>query len=92
MRYYTEQTDNSLPTFWDELTFSSSRTKISKREKRRQLKFNDMLLFWDLQLSNFSKKQEISEMAVLPFSWNKMPNLMDPLDQVILNHTAPQKQ
>ena len=31
-------------------------------------------------------------MALFSFSGKKTPNLKDPLDRVILNHWAPQKQ
>jgi len=34
----------------------------------------------------------LQKLALLPFSGKETPNLVDPLDQIILNKWAPQKQ
>jgi hypothetical protein len=38
LRYCAEKSDNSLPTFWDNLMVPSSRVKKSQTENRTQLK------------------------------------------------------
>jgi hypothetical protein len=42
--------------------------------------------------TDFLKKCDVSEAAVFLLSGKEAPNLVDPLDWIILNHWAPQKQ
>jgi len=76
--YYAVYSDNSLPTFRDNLSVPSSRVKKSHRDITAKLKLTDTILFFGtLSIVKFFKKQMFQNPAVFPFLGKGAPNLED---------------
>jgi hypothetical protein len=89
--YYTAQSGNSLPAFWDALSVPPSKIKICKRENRAQLTSNDTF-FWLggglCPLSNSLKKHDISEASCFRFQAKEQITGV-PLHCTTLSHCTP---
>jgi len=89
MRYYS---GNSAPTFWGNLSLSASKVKKSKGQNRAWGKLTDTFFSWGWGLRLIFKEALSFRSRLFPFVGKAVPNLVDPLDWVILNHWALQQQ
>jgi hypothetical protein len=66
---------------------------LEKRTELNMTKVNWQSSFYGLcPLTHSLKKHDVQKTVLFPSSGQEAPDLMDPLDQDILSHWAPQKQ
>jgi len=92
LRYYAAMSGNSMLAFRNNLSFPPSRIKKHERENRAHGKLTDTIFVWLCPSSNFLKAHNLLAVGSVSGLKQPPPDMVDPLDWVILNHWATQKQ
>ena len=88
LRYYAALSGNSMLTLRDNLSVPASRIKKHERENRAHGKLTDTIFVWLYPLSNFLKAHNLMAIGSVSGLKQASPDMVDPLDWVILNHRA----